>query len=103
TEIGDQKFITLSNRFINIEEITIDLIDTINPFQKAFEIISKSVNVPVLKAIQDVLLASKLKITEEEALLTWPSILAFVKEKGREPDVHAADLKEQRYAEVLLY
>lgn len=103
SEVGDQKFITLSNRFINLEEITIDLIDTINPFQKAFEVISKSVNAPVLKAIQDVLLASKLKITEEEAFLTWPSILAFVKEKGREPDVHSADLKEQRYAEVLLY
>ncbi|WP_333888578.1 DEAD/DEAH box helicase [Sphingobacterium siyangense] len=103
SEVGDQKFITMANQFINIEDISIDLIDTINPFQRAFEIMSKSVTVPVLKAIQDVLLASKIKITEEEALLTWPSILAFVKEQGREPDVHSADLKEQRYAEVLLY
>ncbi|MGJ1406337.1 DEAD/DEAH box helicase [Sphingobacterium siyangense] len=103
SEVGDQKFITLANQFINIEDISIDLIDTINPFQRAFEIMSKSVTVPVLKAIHDVLLASKIKITEEEALLTWPSILAFVKEQGREPDVHAADLKEQRYAEVLLF
>ncbi|MBL1408819.1 DEAD/DEAH box helicase [Sphingobacterium faecale] len=103
SEVGDQKFITLANQFINIEDISIDLIDTINPFQRAFEIMSKSVTVPVLKAIQDVLLASKIKITEEEALLTWPSILAFVKEQGREPDVHSADMKEQRYAEVLLY
>lgn len=103
SEVGDQKFITLANQFINIEEISIDLIDTINPFQRAFEILSKSVTVPVLKAIQDVLLASKIKITEEEALLTWPSILAFVKEQGREPDVNSTDLKEQRYAEVLLY
>lgn len=103
SEVGYQKFITLANQFINIEEISIDLIDTINPFQRAFEILSKSVTVRVLKAIQDVLLASKIKITEEEALLTWPSILAFVKEQGREPDVHSTDLKEQRYAEVLLY
>lgn len=103
SEVGDQKFITLANQFINIEEISIDLIDTINPFQRAFEILSKSVTVPVLKAIQNVLLASKIKISEEEALLTWPSILAFVKEQGREPDVHSTDLKEQRYAEVLLY
>ncbi|WP_286897647.1 MULTISPECIES: DEAD/DEAH box helicase [Sphingobacterium] len=103
SEVGDQKFITMANQFINIEDISIDLIDTINPFQRAFEIMSKSVTVPVLKAIQDVLLASKIKITEEEALLTWPSILAFVKEQGREPNVHSADLKEQRYAEVLLY
>lgn len=103
SEVGNQKFITLANQFINIEDISINLIDTINPFQRAFEVISKSVTVPMLKAIQDVLLASKIKITEEEALLTWPSILAFVKEQGREPDVHSADLKEQRYAEVLLY
>ena len=70
--MGDKKFIVLSNQFINIDEISIDLIDSINPFQKAYEILSKSVTAPVLKAIQDVLLASKIKISEEEALLTWP-------------------------------
>lgn len=102
-EIGDKKFIVLSNQFINIDEISIDLIDSVNPFQKAYEILSKSVTAPVLKAIQDVLLASKIKISEEEALLTWPKIIAFVEEHKREPNVNAVNPLEVRLAEVLVY
>ncbi|TGN29181.1 DEAD/DEAH box helicase [Empedobacter tilapiae] len=102
-EVGGKKFITLADKFINIDEIDIDLIDTINPFQKAFEILSKSVTVPVLKAIQEVLLASKIKISEEEALITWPKIVAFVEENKREPSLNSSDLLELRLAEVLVY
>ncbi|MDM1378651.1 DEAD/DEAH box helicase [Myroides marinus] len=102
-EVGDKKFIVLSNQFINIDEISIDLIDSINPFQRAYEILSKSVTAPVLKAIQDVLLASKIKISEEEALLTWPKIVAFVDENKREPSVDAINPLEVRLAEVLVY
>jgi len=102
-EVGDKKFITLADKFINIDEIDIDLIDTINPFQKAFEILSKSVTVPVLKAIQEVLLASKIKISEEEALITWPKIVAFVEENKREPSLNSTDTLEVRLAEVLIY
>lgn len=102
-EVGGKKFITLADKFININEIDIDLIDTINPFQKAFEILSKSVTVPVLKAIQEVLLASKIKISEEEALITWPKIVAFVEENKREPSLNSTDTLEVRLAEVLIY
>ena len=41
-ETGDQRFIRMTGKFINIDELNIDLIDTINPFQQAFEILSKS-------------------------------------------------------------
>ena len=33
---GNKKFIKLANDFINIDEIDLDLINTINPFQNAF-------------------------------------------------------------------
>ena len=42
-EEGDKKFIRMADKFINIEDLNIDLIDSVNPFQKAFEILSKSV------------------------------------------------------------
>ena len=42
-EQGGRKFIRMAGSFVNIDDIHIDLIDTINPFQKAFEILSKSV------------------------------------------------------------
>ena len=44
-----------------------DLIDTINPFQKAFEILSKSVTKKVLKVIQDHIAAIRIDMTDEEA------------------------------------
>ena len=102
-EVGDKKFIVLAKQFINIDEISIDLIDSINPFQKAYEILSKSVTVPVLKMIQEVLLASKIKISDEEAMLTWPKIVAFVDEHKREPNVDSINPLEVRLAEVLLF
>ncbi len=38
---GDKRFIRMADSFVNIDDIDIDLIDQINPFQKAFEILSK--------------------------------------------------------------
>lgn len=102
-EVGDKKFIVLANQFINIEEINIDLIDSINPFQKAYEILSKSLTAPVLKVIQEVLLVPKLNISDEEALLTWPKIVAFVEENKREPNKDALNPLEVRLAKVLFY
>jgi hypothetical protein len=34
-EVGDQRFIRMANQFINIDDLHIDLIDSINPFQQA--------------------------------------------------------------------
>ena len=31
----------MAGRFVNIEDLHIDLIDQVNPFQKAFEVLSK--------------------------------------------------------------
>ena len=33
----------MADKFVNIDDLHIDLIDQINPFQRAFEILSKSV------------------------------------------------------------
>src|SRR5690625_3004750 len=35
--VGDDRFIKMSTKFVNIDEININLIDTVNPFQRAFE------------------------------------------------------------------
>ena len=40
-EVGDKKFVLMAGKFVNIEELNIDLIDSVNPFQKAFEVLSK--------------------------------------------------------------
>jgi len=102
-ESGDRRIIRMANKFINIDELNIDLIDSINPFQKAFEILSKQVTPPVLKAIMDCIATTRLQMTEEEAVLLWPKIKAFVKLHERQPSLSAYDGQEKRMAEALVF
>ncbi len=100
---GGKKFIRMADKFINIDDLHIDLIDTVNPFQKAFEILSKSVTVNVLKLIQEAIESTRISFSPEEAMLLWPKIKAFISAKGRDPDLNAHDMMEKRLAECLVY
>ncbi len=102
-EEGGKKFIRLAGSFINIDDIHIDLIDSINPFQRAFEILSKNVTVRMLKAIQDTINVNKIEMTEEEAIVLWPKIVEFKKKTGEAPSLQSYDQKEVRMAEALLF
>lgn len=100
---GDMRFIRMANTFVNIDDIHIDLIDQVNPFQKAFEILSKSVTKAVLKVIQDTIEATRISMDFEEARILWPKIQAFVKTYQREPSLQANDPLEKRMAECVIY
>ncbi len=100
---GNQKFIKMAGQFINIDDLHIDLIDRINPFQAAFEILSKSVTAPVLKTIQDAIDATRITMTEEEALVLWPKIKEFNRKHGRPPSTSSHDPLEVRMAEALIF
>ena len=103
SQVGDRRFIDLSGKFINIEELNIDLIDAINPFQQAFEVLSKSITPKVLKSIQDCISAFKVSMTDDEAALLWPKINEFAKAMRRPPSLDAIDPHERRLAEALSY
>jgi hypothetical protein len=100
---GDKRFIRMAGQFINIDDLSIDLIDSINPFQRAYEILSKQVNVPTLKAIQDCIAATRIQMTDEEAILLFPKIKTFVQTHQREPNINALDPLEQRMASALIF
>jgi hypothetical protein len=100
---ADQRFIRMAGQFVNIEDLHIDLIDTINPFQKAYEILSKSVTTKVLKVIQDAIESTRIQVSEDEAVIMWPKIQSFYATFQREPSLQSADAIERRMAEVLLY
>ena len=102
-EVGDKRFIRMADKFVNIDDIDINLIDRINPFQKAFEILSKSVTPQVLRVIQDTIASTRIDISEEEALILWPKVQLFAKVQGRAPDIRSKDQTESRYAEALLF
>ena len=99
---GDKQFIKMANRFVNIDDLHIDLIDSINPFQKAFEILSKSLDKKTFKVIQNCIEETRIHMTEEEAIILWPKIKKFVKEIGNEPNISSLDPQERRMAEALI-
>jgi superfamily II DNA or RNA helicase len=103
-EVGDKRFIRMADKFVNIDDLHIDLIDRINPFQKAFEIISKDVTTKVLKVIQDVIASTRIQMTLDEALLLYPDkVKAFMDKEKREPSVTSSDPLEKRMAEAIIY
>lgn len=67
-ESEGNRLIKISNRFVNIDKLSINLIDGINPFQRAYEVLSKSVDAPTLKIIQDTIAEQKFNLTLEQAI-----------------------------------
>lgn len=104
TEEGDKKFITLANSFVNLDDLSIDLIDSINPFQHAFEVISKKVGADVFRVIQDTIAGSRIDMSDEDALALVPQIKAFViAHNGKYPALNASDKNEQLLANAQAY
>ncbi|GJM00555.1 MAG: putative ATP-dependent helicase YeeB [Methyloligella sp.] len=103
-ETGDKRFIRMAGKFVNIDDLHVDLIDSVNPFQAAFEILSKSVTAQVFRVIQGAIEATRIQMTDEEAMLLWPKIKSFVQNNnGQQPNINAVDQLEQRLAEALVY
>ena len=70
------KFIKIANKFVNLNDLDINLIAEINPFQRAYEVISKSLTPEVLRTIQYVIEDKRSeKLTDEEAILLFTKYL----------------------------
>lgn len=103
-EVGDQRFVRMAGKFVNIDDLHIDLIDRVNPFQKAFEVLSKSVTTKLLKVIQETIDAGRIQMTDEEAVILYKEkIGAFIQKHQREPSTNSTDPLERRMAEAILY
>lgn len=92
--------LAMIKRFINVQELDIDLIDQINPFQQAYEVIAKSLDSQTLAQIQVAVAAKRVTITEEEAVSLYPKLQKFVADHQRQPSLTAMDPIEKRLAEV---
>lgn len=103
SSVVGKQFLKMGEKFLCIDNLDIDLIDSINPFHGAYEILSKSVTAPMLKTIQEAVSASKSQVSEEEAVILWPKIKQFKKEHGQEPSLNSSDPIEVRYAEALAF
>ena len=87
-------FLKMADKFVNIDDLDINLIDSINPFQRAYDVISQNINSDVLRKIQSAIDANKYKFDDQELIFLYPKIKQFVFENGRKPSKDSHDEME---------
>lgn len=96
------RFVQFANRF-DVSSLSIDLIDSINPFQRAYEVLSKSVSASMLKTVHDALRSTRIEVSEQEAVLMYPEIIAYKEQHGEWPSQDSINPKVARMGEIYLW
>ena len=84
---------------LEVRDLDVDLIDSINPFQQAYSILSVQMNESTLRQLQAVIVSKKIALDEEEARDLAMKARDFMKSHGRAPSLKAADPWERKMAE----
>lgn len=96
------KFIKIAHKFVNLNDLDINLIAEINPFQRAYEVISKSLTPEVLRTIQYVIEDKRSEtLTDEEAILLFNKYLPTWREQNPgkiKPEITDGDPLARRIA-----
>ena len=88
---------------LNVRDLDVDWIDSINPFSEAYSILSKAMTEKSLKAMAEVISAKKPSMSLEDARVLARRALKFKNERGRLPDIKSADPYEQKMAQAIAY
>ena len=96
---GNRALLDGVRKFVNVRDLDIDLIDRINPFEAAYAVLAKAMDEKSLRQVQASIAAKKVNISEDEARELAKRALQFKNERGRVPDINAADPWEKRMAE----
>jgi superfamily II DNA or RNA helicase len=88
---------------MDVRDLDVDWIDSINPFSEAYSILSKAMTEQSLKAMAEVIASRKPNLSLDEARELSKRALKFKKERGRLPDIKSADPWEQRMAQGVAY
>lgn len=96
------RLIKIANKFINIDKLSINLIDSINPYQKAYEVISKNVDKETLKIIQDTIAEQRFDMSVAEAITLFQGPLKqwIAENGGQMPSLDSPNLQERELAQA---
>ena len=84
---------------MDVRDLDIDLIDSINPFGNAYAIMGKTVSEESLRDIAAYITGKKVHMTRDEAQMLAKRALQFKRENGRLPSITSNDPWEKRMAE----
>ena len=88
---------------MDVRDLDIDLIDSINPFSEAYAILSKTMSEERLKEVAAIIAAKRVSLSHEEARELARRAIKFKQDHGRLPLITAADPWEKRMAEGVAY
>jgi hypothetical protein len=88
---------------MDVRELDIDLIDSINPFGEAYAILAKAMNADSLKQVQAAIAAKRSTLAIEEARDLAKRALKFKHDRGRLPSITSPDPWEKRMAEGVAF
>ena len=105
TRDDGSKFLKVASQFIDLDKLSINLIDSINPFQRAYEILSKSLTPEILRTIQDTIDAQREDMTKEEAIILYKNYLPKYREEhsGALPSTKDPDPLAKRIAIAIAF
>ena len=95
------QFLRMADKFINVDQLDINLIESINPFQRAYDVMSQNINSDTLRLIERSIDAKKYDFTDEELVQLYKNAKQFVAEHGRRPDKNSNSEEEVRMAYAL--
>jgi len=84
---------------MDVRELDIDMIDSINPFSEAYAILAKSMTEDSLKQVAIAICSKRTTLPPDEAKELAIRAFQFKKDRGRLPSMNAADPWEKRMAE----
>jgi len=88
---------------MDVRDLNIDMIDSINPFSEAYAILAKSMSEESLKQVASVIAAKRVNLSPDEARGLARRALKFKQERGRLPSLTAPDPWEKRMAEGVAF
>lgn len=99
------RFIEMANKHFDLDNLSIDLISSCNIYKTAFDVLSKHIDAPILKAIKNEIASQRITMTKEEALVLFREhkIEDFMERNGRAPSIDSLDPMERRLAEAVLF
>lgn len=88
---------------MDVRDLDIDLIDSINPFSEAYAILSKTMSEERLKEVSAIIAAKRVSLSHEEARELARRAVKFKQDHGRLPSITAVDPWEKKMAEGVAY
>lgn len=104
-DANGKKFIKIAEQYVEVSKLSINLIDSINPFQRAYEMLSKSITPEVLRTVQFAIEEQRTDMTKEEAILLIKKYLPKYREEhnGAVPTLNDTEPLNKRIAQAIAY